>query len=127
VPFWNFEHENFNFGRCDRFRRSCSASGGPVQPVQCFLSVNGKIYIDKICNGEFEKDGSFTLGVPQTKRDRYFVYVNSNNDGTMDGNWNGVEAESHAHEPLGTLKQSGACWTNEQARVCAWKLGERRD
>jgi hypothetical protein len=98
-----------------------------AKPAQCFLSIDGKTYIDKVCNGEFEKDGSFTLGAGETAHDRYFVYANENDDGTMAGYWNGTEAESHAHEDLGTLSQSGACWANDHARVCAWKIGEKRN
>lgn len=101
-----------------------------AKPVQCFLNVNGKTYINKICDGDFEKNGSFTLGTDNTpngtgKRNKYFVYMNRNNDGTMAGYWNGIEAESHASGPLGDLSKLGACWTNEQAKVCAWKIGER--
>jgi hypothetical protein len=103
-----------------------------AKPVQCFLSVNGKVYINKICDGSFDADGSFQLGTDNTPngtghRNKYFVYLNHNDDGTMEGNWNGIEAESHAHDPLGTLIQSGACWSNAQARVCAWKVGEKHN
>lgn len=103
-----------------------------AKPVQCFLSIDGITYINKICDGVFEHDGSFTLGIDNTPtgtghRNKYFVYMGHNNDGTMDGYWNGVAAESHAQDPLGTLKQSGACWVNDKTRVCAWKVGEAQN
>jgi hypothetical protein len=90
-----------------------------AEPTQCSLTINGKVYINKICNGEFEKDGSFTIGAGQTSRDHYFVYMNQNDDGTMTGYWNGTRGESHAHESLGLLLKSGRCWANAHAQVCA--------
>jgi hypothetical protein len=49
--------------------------------VQCFLSVDGTTYINKICDGEFDADGSFRLGTDNTPngtghRNKYFVYLN---------------------------------------------------
>ncbi len=41
--------------------------------------------------------------------------------GTGDGWWNGVDADSHAHDPLGKLTRQGACWVNARAKVCAMK------
>lgn len=93
--------------------------GAHAAPTQCSLAIDGKVYINKICNGEFEKDGSFTIGAGQTKGDRYFVYMNHNDNGTMTGYWNGIEAESHASEPLGILSKSGRCWANVHAHICA--------
>jgi hypothetical protein len=90
-----------------------------ARPAQCSLAVNGKVYINKICNGEFEKDGSFTLGAGQKKADRYFVYMNKNDDGTMTGYWNGIEAQSHASDQLGILSKHGRCWANAHAQGCA--------
>jgi hypothetical protein len=89
-----------------------------AEPTQCSLTVDGKVYINKICNGEFEKDGSFTIGAGQAKRGRYFAYMNHNEDGTMTGYWN-AGGESHASDPLGILSKSGRCWTNSHAKVCA--------
>jgi hypothetical protein len=92
-----------------------------AKPVQCFLSVNGKVYIDKICDyDEFDKDGSFTIGA--NGKSRYFPYVFPGSESY----WNEAPTSTHAHTSLGVLHQSGACWTNEQARVCAWKIGEKR-
>ena len=39
--------------------------------------------------------------------------------GNATGFWNGPDAESHAHEQLGTLTRQGACWVNERAKICA--------
>ena len=30
------------------------------------------------------------------------------------------------HDDLGTLHRAGACWQNDRAKVCAWKVGEPR-
>jgi len=103
-----------------------------AKPARCFLNVDGKTYINKICDGDFEKNGDFTLGTDNTpngtsKRNKYFVYMNRNDDGTMTGYWNGVEAESHASGLLGDLSKLGACWTNKHAKVCALKIGERHN
>ena len=29
-----------------------------AKPTQCSLAIDGKVYINKICNGEFERNGS---------------------------------------------------------------------
>ena len=65
-------------------------------------------------------DGSFTIGVGETSRSDYFAYVLIDPDapGVASATWNGVEAESHAHEQLGNLHRQGGCWVNERAR-CA--------
>jgi hypothetical protein len=39
-----------------------------AKPAQCFLSVDGKTNIDKLCNADFEKDGSFTIGAGETSQ-----------------------------------------------------------
>ena len=56
----------------------------------------------------------------RTVRPMYFATVQLNKDaGTAAGFWNGKEAESHAHDDLGTLTRKGACWSNSRAAVCA--------
>ena len=85
---------------------------------KCYLQVDGKVYIDNPCNIELEHGGSFSIGTDDPKS-RYFAYVELY-DGKATGSWNGVDAESHAHDPLGDLTRHGACWTNNRAKVCAW-------
>jgi hypothetical protein len=122
---------NFEFGANMRavfgaaFLLLTVVSSADARPIQCLLQVNGRTYIDRVCNGNFQKDGSFSLGTDE-RNSPYFAYVNSNDDGSAEGYWNGEAWSSHAHDSLGTLFRSGACWQNAKARICAWKIGENR-
>lgn len=100
---------------------SAFASSAFAFEGQCTLEVGGKTWLSGPCNVEIDKDGSFTIGVSDRKPSKYFAYVNVDRPGVATGFWNGAEAESHAHEPLGELTRTGACWTNARARVCAKK------
>lgn len=94
-----------------------------AKPAQCLLVVDGKTYLNGTCNFESEKGGSFTIGVGSEKVDsKYFAYVNIFDDGTVNGYWNGDEANSSAHNDLGELKRNGACRFNDRAIICAWAL-----
>ena len=89
---------------------------------RCLIAVDGGTQLNGRCNIEIRADGSFTVGVGDKSRSKYFAYVDL--DGGTDlahGYWNGIEAESHAHEDLGMLKKNGACWQNARARICAWR------
>lgn len=104
---------------------SCAAQAAPGS---CYLSVGGHVYLDGSCNVDLTSDGSFSIGTGDTDRlrSRYFAYVNIDPETKKaDGSWNGVDAESHAHDPLGTLTRSGGCWSNNHAKVCAWTPGTR--
>ncbi|WFU23583.1 hypothetical protein QA649_37120 [Bradyrhizobium sp. CB1717] len=92
--------------------------------VDCLLDVQGTRYLDGVCNGEFHQGGSFTLGFGGGSP--YFISVKRNPNGTATANWNGTPGRSSADYPLGTLTRSGPCWVGEQARACAWKIGEER-
>jgi hypothetical protein len=85
---------------------------------RCLLEVNGKKYITGACKIEMDKDGSFR--VYDLKKRGYFAYVTMAHVGA-NGYWNGTEKGSHAHDPLGDLYKDGACWKNEDAKVCAWR------
>ena len=86
---------------------------------RCTLIVDGRTFLNGRCNIDMQPDGSFSIGVAETNPSRYFAYVNLQSDGTALGSWNGVDAESHAGESLGTLTRKGACWFNSRAKVCA--------
>ncbi|KLK94144.1 hypothetical protein AA309_05450 [Microvirga vignae] len=90
---------------------------------KCRLEVDGRIYMDSRCSiTRGAQDGSFSIGTGETAREKYFAFVQVDPEtGMGSGYWNGVEAESHAHEDLGTLVRKGACWVNDRARVCAWR------
>jgi len=91
-----------------------------AKPAQCFLSIHGKIYIDRVCDyDELDKDGSFVIDTTESGG-RYFAYVNNyDGNGQMAGYWN--NGASHARDELGFLQRSGACWVNATAKICAWK------
>ena len=104
--------------------------------ADCLLIVDGKTYINGSCDYSPDSDGSFqisryvvthggTYGY-QTRGHGYFASVFPNGDGSATGSWNGTEHASHAMVDLGTLRRAGACWQNERAKVCVWKVGERR-
>ena len=95
-----------------------------IQPVsamrgRCTLQVDGKSYINGPCDIDMQQGGSFQIS-PVIKRGTYFATVQIDKDaGNAMGFWNGVNAESHAHDELGTLVRQGACWVNSRAKVCA--------
>jgi len=92
---------------------------------RCLLEVGGKKYLDGMCNIMTSEDGSISIGVGTEGRrnaSKFFAYVNKNEDGTAEGTWNGIQAESHAQQRLGTLRQEGdACWVNSTSKVCGWR------
>ena len=83
---------------------------------RCRLEVRGQRYIDGPCTGSLESNGSFQIDTPA-----YFAMVQVEQPGVALGFWNGDAYASHAHSDLGRLTRDGACWTNAQASVCAWK------
>ncbi|MDH3031446.1 hypothetical protein [Methylobacterium fujisawaense] len=99
-----------------------------ASPGDCYLSVGSRTYLDGSCNIDLSPGGSFSIGAGERRRSRYFAMVNINeSDGTALAYWNGVDAESHAHDDLGTVVRRGGCWVNSRAKVCAWKHGTRPD
>lgn len=88
---------------------------------RCVLQVKHKTYLNQRCViGINDDKGSFTIGVSDAHRSKYFAYVNMESDGAH-GFWNATPASNHADAELGILKRKGACWENETARVCAYK------
>jgi hypothetical protein len=92
---------------------------------RCLIIVDGRTYLKGTCNIRISPGGSFTVGVDDERRSEHFAYVSLDGAGIARGSWNGVDAESHAHDELGTLVRKGACWQNARARICAWRR-ERR-
>jgi hypothetical protein len=94
---------------------------------ECLLEVDNWSYMDGRCNIVMGRGGSFSIGIGDRRRSRYFAYVDVDADeGVARGYWNGEEGASHAHYDLGTLVRQGACWVNARAKVCAWRPGTRR-
>jgi hypothetical protein len=93
-----------------------------ASPVQCYLEVNGHVYLNGTCNFEADQGGSFSIGTGDQTRSRYFAYINIDaGAGVVRGYWNGEEGASHAHWELGNLIRQGACWVNDHAKICARK------
>jgi hypothetical protein len=88
---------------------------------RCVLQVKQKTYLNGSCPIKInDDDGSFTIGVSEKHRSKYFAYINMESDGAH-GYWNETPESNHAHTSLGILQRHGACWTNETARVCAYR------
>lgn len=92
------------------------------KPANCLIEVEGRAMLFGQCNADRERDGSLSVGAGDTARSRYFAIVNSAGDGTGDSFWNEDSRASHAQTPLGSMRQSGGCWINDRAKVCAWPL-----
>lgn len=87
---------------------------------KCLIRVGGKNYLKGRCEIELlDKDGSFTVGASDKAPSDYFAYVTVMSPGVADGSWNRDPKATHAHAPLGVLKRQGACWVNDNAKVCA--------
>lgn len=92
-----------------------------AEKAKCLIVVSGKTYLHEPCEVRREKDGSFSMGASDKSPSKYFAYVTIDDPNDADhatGNWNGVEAESHAQDPLGTLTRNGDCWSNSSAKIC---------
>jgi hypothetical protein len=93
--------------------------GGQAQAFTCLLEVGGVVFADGTCEYDEDSDGSFRFF--DDSNPRMFVYVTMNGTDTALGYWPGPLGGTHAHNNLGTLRRDGACWTNEQVAVCAWR------
>ena len=90
-------------------------SPGLALSAKCLLSVDGKIYLNAICNVDIS-----ATGTGESSREKHFAVVNVGPvKGRAVGYWNGVLGEDRAHDSLGVLFRKGACWSNERARICA--------
>ncbi|MCL3881910.1 hypothetical protein [Marivita sp. GX14005] len=101
---------------------SISHSAGAAD-VACVLEVEGQSYIDGPCNFRFlsGNDGSFQITQPDGDS---FAYVYIEGANTASAHWNGGGGIPRAHNPLGKLKRDGACWVNENARICATRTSD---
>ena len=91
---------------------------------KCLLEVGSKKLINKQCKITMESDGSFTINeIMKGGSLGYFamVQVDQDNKAAANGYWNGARDSTHAHDDLGILIRSGACWVNKSSRICAWK------
>jgi hypothetical protein len=87
---------------------------------RCLLEVGGHVYLSGRCNIE-SWAGGFSIGTGESTRAKYFAYVNIDPAGKAEGYWNGPNGEDHASYELPGLDRDGGCWSNDHAKVCAWK------
>ncbi|TYL90540.1 hypothetical protein FXB40_31015 [Bradyrhizobium rifense] len=104
------------------FLLSTSVPGFAVtMPVDCKLIVDGKPYIDGVC--EFvrtDTDGSFSI-----YGDRYWASIDiENHEGIA--HWNESPGATHAQSSLGNVSRSGGCWENRSVRICALTIEPTR-
>ena len=88
---------------------------------KCLLVVHGEKYIDGTCPIAMASDGSFSIGADEKTPIKYFATVTIEGKGLARGYWNEEEGASHAHSGLGSLRFKRGCWSNDVAKVCAWK------
>lgn len=88
---------------------------------KCLLQVHGKTYIDGACPIAMQPDGSFSIGADEKTPLKFFATVTMDGNGSATGYWNEEEGAEHAHSPLGSLRFESGCWSNDVAKVCAWK------
>ena len=89
------------------------------RPVGCELTVDGKTYIDGICQESSMSTGSDGFII---SGEDYFAYLSIDGDGVGQASWNGSPDAPHAHNPLGEMRRDGDCWEGERARICARTL-----
>ena len=88
---------------------------------KCLLEVHKKKYLDGPCAITMENDGGFSIGASETEPLSYFAIVSVTGKDVGKGFWNEERGANHAHTPLGDLVRKGACWQNQNVKVCAWK------
>ena len=88
---------------------------------RCLLQVKGTSFIDGECSITLSEGGDFQVMSVRNGAPEYFAVVSMAEGGAALGVWNEDRGANHAHTPLGTLRREGACWLNDEAKVCAWK------
>lgn len=85
-------------------------------PATCLFAVEGKAFISGKCEQSLTDEmGSFTIS-----DNKFFLSLEMDGDRAK-GYWNGSNAESHAHDSLGSMSRKGDCWINKSAVVCVFK------
>jgi hypothetical protein len=88
---------------------------------KCLLEVNHKQYLNGSCPITMEDDGGFSIGASENAPLTYFAIISVTEKNIGEGFWNEEKGANHAHTSLGSLVRKGACWQNENAKICAWK------
>lgn len=87
------------------------------RPADCKLVIEGKAYIDGVCDFDVDKDGSFEISAGD-----YFAYVNLTGKDRAEASWNADPQSTHAQTQLGVLSRKGACWVGRAVEICARNL-----
>lgn len=112
-----------------------------AKTAKCYFAVNTTVFINGACRFEFMNgDGSFSfddmklktrclsydLGPSQctmastgVTRKGTFGQLVITSPGRAKIYWNGGNA-LHAHGEISPVTRNGACWQNNQAKLCAW-------
>lgn len=100
------------------------AGSADARSADCLLEVDGRSYIDGICDFDPAPRGSFQISTRSSGRLEFVAELDVLSSGAARGAWNGARGDGRY--TLGVLTPAGACWVNSRARVCAWKVGEPR-
>ena len=88
--------------------------------AKCFLKVDGKIYINGICNLDGpHPGGTFSITDGKTGTSAYISII----ENIFHGSWNGAHPFKKADQELGRMtNRNRACRYNDRATICAWAL-----
>jgi hypothetical protein len=101
----------------------CAPAAAETLPrAKCLLEIEGETYISGPCPVVLDEDGSLTLGADgKTNPKGYFAMVLVSGKNAGDAYWNEAPGSTHAQGSLGEVTRHGACWSNDQVRLCAWR------
>lgn len=102
---------------------------------KCLLEVGGSRLIDGPCQVELFsadaegrkvhpglKSGTFSIETREGGDLLYSAYVEVIGPSKAAAWWSEEKGQSPGqHDPQGVLTRQGACWTNKQVKICAWK------
>lgn len=101
-----------------------------TRQVDCLFEHQGHTYIDGPCefltDGKYYGVGGFRIANYDDGHVRYDAEVTISSPGVADAVWNETAGGAEETGKLGEVRSNGACWTNSDTRICAWKLGEGR-
>jgi len=91
-------------------------------PANCLLEIDGKKYIDGICEFTPGSGGDFQI----SGKNHYFaqlgIYDRGDDSSLASLNWNANPRSIKAHAFVGDVRRNGACWENKRSKICARKL-----
>jgi len=126
---------------CTSFSVKTIAPEANAKTAKCYFAVNGTVFINGACRFEFMNgDGSFEFDDMKLKakclyydlgpgrcsmaskgvtRKGTFGQLVITSPGRAKIYWNGGNA-LHAQDEISPVTRNGACWQNNQAKLCAW-------